>query len=60
MIKNCSICGNLYHNITFRGGYICEDCVNYIKKVSLENLPEPPLVREDGAIYDNVENHHLK
>ena len=33
MQKNCSLCGNIYHNTTFRGGYVCEDCVNYIKSL---------------------------
>ncbi len=29
--KQCSLCGGIYHNIAFRGGYVCEDCVNYLK-----------------------------
>lgn len=28
---NCSLCGNVYHNTIFKGGYVCEDCVKYIK-----------------------------
>lgn len=35
MEKNCSLCGNIYHNTTFRGGYICEDCLNYIKTMDI-------------------------
>ncbi len=31
----CSICGNIYHNTTFRGGYVCEDCIQYIKSLDL-------------------------
>ncbi len=27
----CSLCGNRYHNIAFKGGYVCETCVDYIK-----------------------------
>lgn len=30
--KNCSLCGNIYHNVIFKGGYICEDCITYIKE----------------------------
>lgn len=33
MVKNyCSICGNIYHNTVFKGGYVCEDCIRYIKR----------------------------
>ncbi|MFV0516541.1 MAG: hypothetical protein ACK5MV_04030 [Aminipila sp.] len=27
---DCTICGNSYNNISFKGGYICEDCIGYI------------------------------
>ncbi len=27
----CSLCGQLYHNFAFKGGYICEDCLDSIK-----------------------------
>ena len=31
-MKNyCSLCGNIYHNTIFKGGYICEDCIEYRK-----------------------------
>ncbi|MCI8609268.1 MAG: hypothetical protein HFE73_06455 [Firmicutes bacterium] len=29
--KQCSLCGSIYHSIAFKGGYICEDCVDFIK-----------------------------
>ncbi len=28
---NCSLCGHVFHNTIFKGGYVCEDCVKYIK-----------------------------
>lgn len=31
---NCSLCGGIYRNIAFKGGYICEDCVEYLKSQS--------------------------
>lgn len=27
----CSLCGQLYKNFTFKGGYICESCLHSIK-----------------------------
>lgn len=27
----CSLCGQLYNNFAFKGGYICEDCLDVIK-----------------------------
>lgn len=38
MKKNCSLCGNIYHNTTFRGGFICEDCLRYIKETEFVYL----------------------
>lgn len=38
MDKKCSICGNIYKNRTFRGGFICKDCVDYIKRIDLSQL----------------------
>lgn len=29
--RACSLCGQLYHNFAFKGGYICEDCLDSIK-----------------------------
>lgn len=31
---NCSLCGKRYHNIAFKSGYVCEECVGYIKKLT--------------------------
>lgn len=28
----CSLCGNIHNNITFKCGYVCEDCIDYIKE----------------------------
>ena len=38
MNKNCTLCGNIYYNTVFKGGYVCEDCIAYIKQVDLEDL----------------------
>lgn len=27
----CSICGNNYQTFSFKSGYICESCLDYIK-----------------------------
>ena len=29
----CTICGNCYNNIAFRGGYICENCINVFRSL---------------------------
>ncbi len=29
---SCSLCGRMYHNFAFKGGYICEDCLQSIKR----------------------------
>lgn len=29
--KSCSLCGQLYSNFAFKGGYICESCLQSIK-----------------------------
>lgn len=33
----CTICGQLYHNFAFKGGYICENCLNSIKMPDDQN-----------------------
>ena len=30
-IHRCSLCGNIFNNIVFKGGYVCEDCIDFIK-----------------------------
>ena len=27
----CSLCGGQYRRIAFKGGYVCESCMDYIK-----------------------------
>ncbi len=29
---SCSICGHKYKGISFKSGYICETCLEYIKE----------------------------
>ncbi len=29
---SCSICGNYYNVISFKNGYVCEPCLDYIKE----------------------------
>ncbi len=36
----CSLCGRLYHNFSFKGGYICEDCLNSIKEQDQDQTPD--------------------
>lgn len=32
MQKTCSLCGGSYYNtFAFKGGYVCEDCLKYLK-----------------------------
>lgn len=38
MDKKCSICGNIYKNRAFRGGFVCKDCVDDIKKIDFSQL----------------------
>jgi hypothetical protein len=33
----CSICGQNYKGISFKSGYICESCLNYIKDIAKTN-----------------------
>jgi hypothetical protein len=40
MDKSCSICGNIFHNTVFKGGYVCEDCVAYIKSILPDGLDD--------------------
>jgi hypothetical protein len=28
----CSICGKSYDTVAFKSGYVCEDCIGYVKK----------------------------
>ncbi|MDD4200747.1 MAG: hypothetical protein PHS19_05085 [Eubacteriales bacterium] len=28
----CSICGCNYDTYTFKGGYVCESCLNFVKE----------------------------
>lgn len=35
MDRHCSICGCTYDTFAFKGGYICEGCLHYIRS-SLE------------------------
>ncbi len=30
----CSLCGQYYNNFVFKGGYICEDCLDSIKALN--------------------------
>ena len=30
-MKRCSICNRAYHIIPFQNGFICDNCINYIK-----------------------------
>lgn len=36
----CSLCGNIYHNIVFKGGYVCEDCIDLIKSAAKKDNKE--------------------
>ena len=33
--KECSLCGKSYNNISFMGGYICQECISFINKLDL-------------------------
>ena len=36
MKKRCSLCGrDLYENTPFKAGYICEDCILYMKSSAM-------------------------
>lgn len=36
---SCSLCGQLYHSFAFKGGYICEDCLQSIKDPQSASKP---------------------
>lgn len=38
MDKKCSLCGNIYKNRVFRGGFICEDCMASIRAINFDEL----------------------
>lgn len=38
----CSLCGQLYNNFVFKGGYICEDCLESIKDETDPSIHEEP------------------
>lgn len=31
MKHECSICGSTYETFAFKGGFVCEDCLSFIK-----------------------------
>ena len=33
---SCSLCGQKYNNFAFKGGYICESCLTWLKDPALE------------------------
>ena len=37
----CTLCGRLYSSFAFKGGYICEDCLQSIKEVKEESTSQP-------------------
>lgn len=37
---SCSLCGRFYNNFVFKGGYICEDCLDSIKDLSSDGKGE--------------------
>lgn len=41
----CSICGSNYKSFSFKSGYICESCIEYIKDISCESSNPPESVR---------------
>ena len=56
MDKKCSICGNIYKNQVFKGGYICADCLTLIKSVDLPLLH----AEEDTLDYKHFANANKK
>ncbi|MBO4235809.1 MAG: hypothetical protein J5928_05190 [Firmicutes bacterium] len=47
MDKKCSLCGNIYKNQVFRGGFICADCAEYIKRIDVATLT----IKESANLY---------
>ena len=45
MEKNCSLCGNIYHNTVFKGGYVCEDCLSFIKSIDADSKAQSDNIR---------------
>lgn len=45
MTSRCSFCGGIGNNIRFKTGYVCEECLNYIKRSDLTSDGE----RESGS-----------
>lgn len=43
MDNKCSICGCTYETFAFKGGYVCEACLQYVR----ENFGPDSQVRED-------------
>lgn len=41
----CSICGSKYKSFSFKSGYVCESCMDYIKNISRENSRQPGATR---------------
>ena len=36
MNKKCDLCGKAVHsNILFKAGYICKDCISYLKQLAM-------------------------
>lgn len=37
MIHRCTICDSYYDTISYRGGHICEECLNSIKTDGIQD-----------------------
>ena len=48
----CSICGNIYKNVAFRGGFICADCRDFIRKLNCKpvTFSDSLSVAEDNSV----------
>lgn len=45
---SCSLCGKKYKNFSFKNGYVCESCINYIKD------SHPDICNDTDANSDDV------
>ena len=54
MTKRCSFCGGIRNNIKFKTGYVCEECLEYIRRS--DDLPGGERTSRSNESVDGSEN----
>ena len=55
-MDKCSICGSEKNNIEFRAGFVCEGCLEYIKKADIGTEPARTSCRKSSRGHSKRSN----